>query len=142
MNRYYDLSSISYEDVMGVPAPEGDDGDENGFPYSTAHDFKMGICDIFAVVLYKEFYYIPLQVDDEHGNLEHAFCFDLDSTMYVDASGWYETAEELLGHPAEPKALDLDKAYREIKENRFYQREGYDFAKAFVSKYRERYDRH
>ena len=133
------LFSIQYDDFFNLP-------DDDEFPYGPAYLLLYGSCHIFAASLKKIFGYTPYIIEQIDGKGFHAFCQVCrnESVCYVDARGitssfdeFMEVAEqfvkgEYIIRPAED--ADLNAAPSED-----YDKEGSDFAKAVIEKYKECY---
>lgn len=98
----YEMEGISED---GYPAPLYD-----------GEVFFKGICNIFALVLYKEFGYQPLKTKDSDG---HYFCTG--GKRYIDACGWEEEMSDPITGQAitEYEPMDVLHERREIEENKF-----------------------
>ena len=81
----FELHKIDINDLIDC---KGND-DQNDFPYTTAYDFLMGSCHLFALALYRKFGYKICEIRDSHNNLTHSFCVvknDL-QTFFIDVRG-------------------------------------------------------
>ena len=139
MNRFTkaELEKISIREIMGEKAY---------FYYSTIEDFiledayvlRQGVCDSFALALHDEFGYEGWYIEEPC----HYFCSTVRNgkKYYIDAMGVCNDLNTLLDKPGvtEDDLLPQDfEKTREFKEH--LGREGYEFSKEFIKKYRRYY---
>lgn len=128
-----ELHARSYADVMGLES----DPEDDEFPYSTAYDLHMGICDLFAKALQDAFGYEMARID--YDSSFHYFCrTDKDgTTCYIDASGISTNLKDL--QPGKNVVLANVRRVDAISLDAPYSGEGLLFAKRFIELNYEHY---
>ena len=134
------LSKIDYTDFQTLP-------DDDEFPYISAHDLLCGSCECFALALKAMFDYNVYIIEEKGGQGFHVFCqiYKKRNWYYVDARGITTSFSEFMDiakiflhdeyiiRPVD--ANDID----EWESDSNYNEEGYAFAEAVITKYKECY---
>lgn len=113
-------------------------------PYDAADIFLQGSCQMFSLVLNREFHYPAYKIS--FGRSFHCFCMEIKNgvKIYIDVRGATDDFEEFIRDTYLPNnaqyIIELQNLEEDSKLQEEYDEIGMAFAQEIVTKYRDYYD--